>query len=217
MYVCSSILNRVPTHATTEPAALWKALESRCKSFRFVDLPAELRNAVYSTVFVKNTPVQIAAGQRTPLPKLLHSSRQMRNEAISIYYAEMHFTADAREWNLLRGARRHPDGRGVHDMCMGDWWIVLPNATHLRRVTIQGYARRGLSPMAIELRFHETRGLLVTYPDGMRATMKALLERRVERVRAKGKELDWKGECILEVVMKNSNVWNVVLDCGRVG
>lgn len=57
-------------------------------------LPAELRNAIYSLALeppVDDRPITIINRSRSPHPDLLGVCRQIREEALKVYYSESHF------------------------------------------------------------------------------------------------------------------------------
>ncbi|KAK5127468.1 hypothetical protein LTR85_006807 [Meristemomyces frigidus] len=55
-------------------------------------LPAELRNIIYHYTLVQQTCIVIEAGDTPPLePALLHVNRQVRREAIDMYYQQNEF------------------------------------------------------------------------------------------------------------------------------
>ena len=60
----------------------------RCK---FIELPAELRNRIYRLALLEPDAIKINDSSTPQEPSLLSACRQIRQEAISIYYGENHF------------------------------------------------------------------------------------------------------------------------------
>ncbi|KAK3631765.1 hypothetical protein LTR56_016721 [Elasticomyces elasticus] len=91
----------------------------RFGSFRFFDLPPELRNRCYRYALSTADTIQLVGDARME-PALLRASRQLRGEAASIYYAENTFLFIIRD---MAGAEMVPfrrlqlrfskDARGV--------------------------------------------------------------------------------------------------------
>ncbi|KAK5112302.1 hypothetical protein LTR85_011574 [Meristemomyces frigidus] len=53
----------------------------------FLDLPAELRNAIYELVLLGPSAIAITRKSRPKLPSLLRTNRQIREETCAIYFA----------------------------------------------------------------------------------------------------------------------------------
>ncbi|KAF2167339.1 hypothetical protein M409DRAFT_22149 [Zasmidium cellare ATCC 36951] len=68
------------------------------KKNHLLGLPAELRNAIYGYALVKQEPVKVYA-RTTQQPALLQVSRQMRDEASSIYYQDNEFELVVMDYN----------------------------------------------------------------------------------------------------------------------
>jgi hypothetical protein len=68
------------------------------RPFRFLDLPAELRNTIYelavvhpNTVFIRRSSTTSKPEYEQPIPVLLSTSRQIRHEVQPIYYSQNKF------------------------------------------------------------------------------------------------------------------------------
>ncbi|KAK4896989.1 hypothetical protein LTR27_005236 [Elasticomyces elasticus] len=95
------------------------AAHRRLGSFRFLDLPPELRNRCYRYALLTPDSIELA-GEARMEPALLRASHQLRGEAASIYHAENTFLFIIRD---MAGAEMVPfrrlqlrfskDARGV--------------------------------------------------------------------------------------------------------
>lgn len=65
----------------------------------FFTLPAELRDAIYRLCLVEERNF-IEISEDMQIPPLLHTNRQIRNEAIEIYVLENEFTADVEDCDM---------------------------------------------------------------------------------------------------------------------
>ncbi|KAK5127893.1 hypothetical protein LTR85_005010 [Meristemomyces frigidus] len=77
----------VDTNAAENPAILRS---------RFLERPPELRNRIYRFALVNDEPVQLL-GAACEQPALLKAGRQLRREAISIYYSDNTFRIKIRD------------------------------------------------------------------------------------------------------------------------
>jgi hypothetical protein len=66
----------------------------------FMDLPGELKNRIYFYALVRKDNVEIsAANWDTHQPALLKTCKQIRREALSIFYNENRVSANIEDWN----------------------------------------------------------------------------------------------------------------------
>lgn len=87
-------------------AALIDTLESadRNLKFPFLKLPAELRNIIYKLVLVATPTTTVTSRTQPPLTKVC---KQVRNEALSIYYAYNQFLVTVSDKSLGANERFH--------------------------------------------------------------------------------------------------------------
>jgi hypothetical protein len=79
---------RLPTPAT------------RSSSSPFMDLPGELKNRIYFYGLVKPSNIEITTlNWPTHQPALLKTCKQIRHEALSIFYSENNITANVDDWS----------------------------------------------------------------------------------------------------------------------
>jgi hypothetical protein len=86
----------------------------RCK---FIVLPAELRNRIYRLTLLEPDAIKINDSSKPQEPSLLSACRQITQEAISIYYGEIHFDlrvtgldpTTAQKW--LSGSTLRPESK----------------------------------------------------------------------------------------------------------
>lgn len=83
------ILSTVSRHFKSHPYALWKHLHQYSRPFRFLDLPAELREKIIVQSF---EPEVVHPGEA--LPSILQASQQLRAESRKLYYQNHHFYLD---------------------------------------------------------------------------------------------------------------------------
>lgn len=67
------------------------ASDGEASFHRFLDLPAELRNGVYSYAVLINKPIHLAAAFAPPITRV---SKQVRAEALPVFFAENSFTVE---------------------------------------------------------------------------------------------------------------------------
>ena len=94
---------------------------------RLLELPPELRNYVYELSVVSNTSIVIEPGDkstRAKQPPLILVNRQIRSEALLIFYAQNTFEFDASECGFVTAK--------------GHWLQLPPGSFHLlKRVIIR--------------------------------------------------------------------------------
>lgn len=67
------------------------ASDGEASFHRFLDLPAELRNKIYSYAVLINKPIHLAAAFAPPITRV---SKQLRAEALPVFFAENSFTVE---------------------------------------------------------------------------------------------------------------------------
>lgn len=125
-----------------------KHLKALAQPFRLLDLPAEIRNLIYTITFRERFGSGIEAGTGSanpsltrPLPPLVHASSQIRNEALPLFYGNTQFVF----WRLLH--QNGPKEVARARQCFIQWIqeIVKDNAKHISEICIQttfGVSRR---------------------------------------------------------------------------
>jgi len=68
-----------------------ETLQNIGEPFRFLDLPGEIRNEVYSLLVVQDDPISLYTKNVPILPALTRVNRQVRNEARKVYYLQNTF------------------------------------------------------------------------------------------------------------------------------
>lgn len=79
---------------------------SKCKTFRLMELPPELRNNIYSHLF-SNAASESINLRGIKLPPLLYVSSEVRTEALPIFCAESTFSAMSRSNWCVRNKHYH--------------------------------------------------------------------------------------------------------------
>lgn len=146
--ISANVLARIPDDLDLGIGPLYAWLERFCTPFRSFDLPPELRVNIYELVFASNASQSIGY-PRSPLPALVHTNRQLRNEALPVYFSSSTFTLNV---SLL--------GSNYMLQCMNDWRsIILNGAARLIRhlhVLVRNSSRgsgRGNGP-CVRLQIH---------------------------------------------------------------
>lgn len=86
--VSEDVLSRIPESAKQHPETLWKHLEAQSKPFRFLDLPAELRDRVYQEAILayEQGREHYFGAECFVLPPVVHVSKMVWREAIPTFW-----------------------------------------------------------------------------------------------------------------------------------
>ncbi|KAK3629413.1 hypothetical protein LTR56_018077 [Elasticomyces elasticus] len=94
---------------------------------RLFTIPAEVRVRIYEYALISNAPIVIEKDE--PQPNILRTCRQIRKEAMSIYYTENDFSMTIHQWDglaavpfrklMLKYRTNNKVGNLVLDLCTG--------------------------------------------------------------------------------------------------
>ncbi|EME78820.1 uncharacterized protein MYCFIDRAFT_83830 [Pseudocercospora fijiensis CIRAD86] len=235
-YVHPSILRRIPDHASKEPWELWKCLPDKSRPFRLMALPAELREKIFYEALL-DWPVTIFCRDeqqaKSAIPPLLHSNRQVREEAAAVYYSETEFRCD---FGTHVGTQASLTAAPVH-VLMHDWTtnILGESKNHLRhlRLSFEAWARLDCGNHHHKVSMTITIKLNVDLKKKQRLEVEATAARKgrwdvawlsqekqkefdahIQRCNEIAQQYDWKGEVILHAISSNPGLW--MFDVGDV-
>ncbi|KAK5703618.1 hypothetical protein LTR17_021942 [Elasticomyces elasticus] len=87
---------------------------------RLFTIPAEVRVRIYEYALISNAPIMIEKDE--PQPNILRTCRQIRKEAMSIYYTENDFSMTVHQWDGLAAVpfrKLMLNGHLALDLCTG--------------------------------------------------------------------------------------------------
>lgn len=175
MMVRPELLQRVPTSEKANAALIMKRLEAISTSFRFLDLPAELRNRIYGFYLAECGTVVIKPYEKktTGYPPITKVSRQTRSEVLPLFYASATF-------ELSYTSKAPP--LALH----AQQWVsstVGDKLKQLRCISIrvqmeddQAYSSGYISIQEVRFTAEGVKGLQVHYPDRMLLKHKRILD-----------------------------------------
>lgn len=219
-HVQTSFLHRVPFTERCDSAKLLQRLEANAGPFRFLKLPAELRNRVYDLLLTGDgdsvlTPI------RRKRAAITQASRQLQEETLEIYYAVSRFSvrfnthtrdigdcvATVLGWAKLIGPKRLRAVRSVTVI------LDIPNPA-----PFSGDWR--LEPEVLKRSFtvslSKVDGLVVACPPGLDRISESLLVRYMKRAEDIRKALGLEGgDAIVLPLIMDGEVWrwkNLTMD-----
>jgi hypothetical protein len=206
LHVNPEITKRVPTHELYHPWLLMQHLETISTSFRFLDLPPELRNQIYSFV-LRDSQVILSPGTKktTGYPVITKVSRQIRNEALELFYAKTTFelsfvvctpavSKPAQNWALSIGEDRLKQIRAVS--------IRL-------RVKDEDPSKKGYTYASIRFTLDGDDGLRIHGPKRVSKESEALLNEHEDNMRKTGKVMGIQndGRSLLLALVTAGKIW----------
>ncbi|KAK4629715.1 hypothetical protein CLAFUW4_07674 [Fulvia fulva] len=198
--VSESVLTRLRTPAiwSVPTGPLLKILKRRAQPFRFLDLPAELRNHIYELALPHSS---VAHGSqrhaKSGLPALLHTSSKIRRETLSIYFEQAVF-----RFVIPRSPEEGP-GIELTVQHIKTWAkvVVREHVTHLRHVELLQDVRVA-DDLHISAHLDTNRGLGYCY--GGPAYLDDAIMQHTSETRNR-KEV--KGEDIIAMLTTNLELW----------
>lgn len=176
LLVQPDIIDRVPQSERSNPKLLMSRLEVICTHFRFLDLPPEVRNRIYSFLLPNGGRCKLGAAQTdrekaSGYPPITKVSRQIRQEALPIFYhaTTFVFCSDKLGTQLAKSAR----------IWMAQ--VVQDNMKHIRIVTVRLNIKTARHSKMGEIKFTYDlkHGLSVQYPQNLSDSSKQRIDELV--------------------------------------
>ncbi|KAK3644639.1 hypothetical protein LTR56_009577 [Elasticomyces elasticus] len=207
--VCDSVLARMADSDRSGVVTFLQALPRASGSFRFLDLPREMRDRVYEThildAYYGRAQHRLTGNGRLktePRPSIIRVSHQVLDEFLPVFYMTTNF-----RFNIYNHGASSVVGVPIGLADVPGWirrWArvaVKENATHLRRVTVVGGGR------AYFATFSPGVGLKVRYPEGLDQSRKTQWDQHVAQVEADRKLRELNGEAVLTVLTSRPGLW----------
>ena len=199
--ISKSVTSRLPGgDDDLDTKTLLQKLEGRAKPFRFMDLPAELRNLIYTFV------VPTCQRMRDPFteaqsikPYLLQTCSQIRAEASPLYYNQCEFrfyfrsSHDKLDFDEMAGLLRSWVGQ-----CVGK------HVKHLRQVRLAAGVISGRWTLA-KATWSENDGLVVKA--NRAPAFESKVHDHVQDIKATARALGFSGEAIIVALTTNISTW----------
>jgi hypothetical protein len=207
------IIDRIPTSERSRPWLLIQRLQSMTTQFRFLDLPAELRNRIYSLVLTGCDRVTITSETKhtTEYPSITKISRQIRSEVLPVFYSST--TCELSFRSTSPGVARVAQNWACN--VVGDWLKQLRTLSINVRAT-RDSSRIGSTTVVsqhqeIWFTLGPDKGLLIHYPQQLTDHTKSLLDRQVKSVRRTSEVMGIHKDgrvLLLALVHQQEKIWN---------
>ena len=174
LLVNPELLQRVPKDEQADARRLMQQLERIACHFRFLDLPAEVRNRIYGYILTSNNKITIIPRTKTitGYPAITKVSRLTRGEVLPLFYAS---TIVELSFVILGSLETPAVAKTIRKWAEG---IPTEQLKHLTAVTVLLTA-----PRKIQFTFTTRERLRVDYPSGLNLSSKNLLDAHAGRVR----------------------------------
>lgn len=207
--VSPAVLARISDEAKGDTFILWQSLESQSKSFRFLDLPAELRNFIHDLAIQADSKGGCVIRTTAKVHATLHVSRQIRREALPLFWTRTNLSLNLN--TLVRVPSQN--GAKVEDDLVA--WMEHGGCSHLqylRTFTLCFTTKtddQGSIVVSLCFTFSKAEGLGVKCM-GVNLAAESLerLNGHIARVERHRKILKLEGECIPLAVLGETGLWN---------
>jgi hypothetical protein len=205
-YVYTRLLRRVPEDIRDRPLRLLSYLKGIATPLRLFDLPLVVRSRIFKFAFHNKdhaifTRMGCGHARKDRMPALLHTSSQLRSEAIPIFYKSTHFSCGIpRDQNLK------------HDLSQIKSWaatVATDNGRLMRRLTL---FREGA--VGVQFRFALPFGLKSHRALYMSGAQLKVLTKHVIATEAYRKALGLEGESLLMAVTATARFWEDIRALG---
>jgi hypothetical protein len=220
-HTSSYIKLRIPEDQCQHPTILLRALSRVATPFRFMDLPPELRNRVYSmaassgssTVSLTPGYARQGSGRANDRRSLLCVDRQVRAEFLPVYYNdrcfEISWQRSSSWWCLQQGF-----GTEVVQS-INDWASVLraESLKLLRQVRVKLRVRPGINVPSRPLRFSLDRingkfEVKCSEHEWLKPRARSLLEEHAIAMSTVAQASNLEGEALIIVLASRPEIWN---------
>lgn len=217
------LLDQVDESVGKHHLKLLSELKRLTFSFRFTDLPPELRVRIYDYCLSTNTYVAIAPLRRpdpsqakrpSQYPPLVSVSRLIRSEALPLFYSRCTFLLDFEaSWRLplrIRVNQEKVVNIGEHTRAWARC-LSTKHLRHLRNLQLRFRAKgSGSDPYGytvIELSFSHEGGLVLGDCGQFRDTSRASLSQYIAKVEQTRQILGQEGESIINAIIGRDEIW----------
>ena len=206
------IIDRISASERSRPWLLMQRLEIVTSQFRFLDLPAELRNRIYNLVFTGCDRVTItpATKHTTGYPAITKISRQIRSEVLPIFYCSTTFELLFRSTSSVIAIVAQNWARNV----IRDWLKQLRTLSVSTRMNKAGTTlgkHAYIKHQEIRFTLGPEEGLQVHYPEKLTDETKSLLDQHVEAVRRTSEVMGIHKDgraLLLALIHQQGKIWN---------
>lgn len=192
-HVCPSLRDKLPLRPEHEIQELWQDLK-RIIVFRFLDLPAELKNRIYK-MCLKQTKAFVVTKHRphheslkaSAFPSLLHCNRQIRAEATPYFYEHNKFFM-AVEQQPFREARSKAISPMARDLKLWFKDVVGANTKYLRNFYITVWKAKSMrindkgDRHLFNLKINDAGEFEIEYPLHLSASSKEVFQERLHDI-----------------------------------
>ena len=217
-HVSPSVLSYFPSEDFNDAESLMAHLELLTLRFRFLDLPAELRNRIYGHIFAEDPFIFVSPldGYCTPYPST-KASRQIRQKSLPLFYSTSKFTLrpSGRWSSKISKAPRIAHREGVGFAAAVRLWSQKVSCAQLKQLRDVDVGLRvdskslGCNAGRIfTFTFSAEHGVLVRHPPHLTRGSKDKLDSHMATVEMNRKALGLKGEAIILALIADPHLWD---------